>query len=74
VRNTDLSQQLWRRVGIFREQLVLRYEWDGDERPRWQLAEPGADDAWSRQPDSGATVGSANARAFGVTVIFAKVL
>ena len=28
-------------AGIFREQVVLRYEWDGDELVRWQLAAPG---------------------------------
>lgn len=27
-------------AGIFREQVVLRYEWDGDELVRWQLAAP----------------------------------
>jgi uncharacterized protein YndB with AHSA1/START domain len=29
-------------AGIFREQVVLRYEWDGDEMARWQLAAPGS--------------------------------
>jgi hypothetical protein len=29
-------------AGIFREQFVLRYEWDGDARVRWHLAEPGS--------------------------------
>ncbi len=29
-------------AGIFRERFVLRYEWDGDERVRWHLAEPGS--------------------------------
>jgi hypothetical protein len=29
-------------AGIFREQVVLRYEWDGDELVRWQLAAPGS--------------------------------
>ena len=28
-------------AGIFREQVLLRYDWDGDERARWQLAAPG---------------------------------
>ncbi|HUA41848.1 MAG TPA: SRPBCC family protein [Streptosporangiaceae bacterium] len=28
-------------AGIFREQLVLQYEWNGDELVRWQLAAPG---------------------------------
>ena len=27
-------------AGIFRERFVRRYEWDGDARVRWQLAEP----------------------------------
>ena len=29
-------------AGIFRERFVLRYEWDGDARVRWHLAEPGS--------------------------------
>ncbi len=29
-------------AGIFREQIVLRYEWDGDELVRWELAAPGS--------------------------------
>lgn len=29
-------------AGIFREQLVVRYEWDGDERVQWQLAAGGS--------------------------------
>jgi Polyketide cyclase / dehydrase and lipid transport len=29
-------------AGIFREKFVLRYEWDGDARVRWHLAEPGS--------------------------------
>jgi polyketide cyclase/dehydrase/lipid transport protein len=29
-------------AGIFRELLVLRYEWNGDELVRWQLAAPGS--------------------------------
>lgn len=29
-------------AGIFSEQLVVRYEWDGDERVRWQLAAEGS--------------------------------
>lgn len=29
-------------AGVFREQLVLRYEWDGNELVRWQLAVPGS--------------------------------
>jgi len=28
-------------AGVFREQVVLRYEWDGDELVRWELATPG---------------------------------
>jgi hypothetical protein len=29
-------------AGIFREQVVLRYDWDGDELVRWELAAPGS--------------------------------
>jgi hypothetical protein len=29
-------------AGIFREQVVLRYEWDGDALVRWELAAPGS--------------------------------
>jgi hypothetical protein len=29
-------------AGIFREQVLLRYEWNGDELVRWQLAAPGS--------------------------------
>jgi Polyketide cyclase / dehydrase and lipid transport len=29
-------------AGIFREQVVLRYEWDGDDLVRWELAVPGS--------------------------------
>jgi hypothetical protein len=29
-------------AGIFRELLVLRYEWSGDELVRWELAAPGS--------------------------------
>jgi len=29
-------------AGIFSEQVVLRYEWNGDELVRWELAAPGS--------------------------------
>jgi hypothetical protein len=29
-------------AGIFREQVIVRYEWEGDELVRWELATPGS--------------------------------
>ena len=29
-------------AGMFREQIVVRYEWDGDDLVHWQLAAPGS--------------------------------